>query len=236
MRASRIGGGLPANPVQRRQLMSVRVAGEGAVEQLRPPDRPAELEAEFEAEYRRNYPAAIRYARRMLEDREEADDVVDTVFLRLLVAMRRHSSRPLPSAPDEAQAMIIRAVRNEVLTLHRAKSRLARCTEDLAHGFESLQRSLTNPERMRHRRQLSELVHEAVQSMPKRCRETFILVHYEEMSYANAALVLGVAPGTVHAQLKKANRILKAYLLPYEPEEDEDWAPPVTSRSHDNDD
>jgi RNA polymerase sigma-70 factor (ECF subfamily) len=216
--------------------MGVRMAAERVVGQRGPSEESRHAEQAFEWDYRRNYPVAIRYARRMLEDHEEANDVVQTVFMRLLVAVRRDPANVLPADPREAQALIITAVHNEVMTLRRAKLRLAKCVKALAPGFDSVQRGWMNPERLRHQRQLSAIAWRATQTMPKRCREIFILVYYRGMSYSDAAVALGVARGTVHAQVKKATRIVRACLLPYKPIDDQEWAPVVTSRRRGEDD
>jgi RNA polymerase sigma-70 factor (ECF subfamily) len=52
----------------------------------------------------------------------------------------------------------------------------------------------------------------AIDKLPVKCREVFELCRFEELSYKNTALKLGISVKTVEAQMSKALKILKSEL------------------------
>ncbi|QBQ41581.1 RNA polymerase sigma-70 factor [Sphingobacterium psychroaquaticum] len=56
------------------------------------------------------------------------------------------------------------------------------------------------------------LVQEAIEKLPPQCKAVFIRCKVQGMTYKNVALELGIAEGTVHAQMVKALRIIKEYI------------------------
>ena len=63
--------------------------------------------------------------------------------------------------------------------------------------------------------ELQGLVQKAVDALPDRRREVFVLVRTHQMTYREAGQVLGIAPQTVANQMTKAMQDLRTFLAPY---------------------
>lgn len=78
-----------------------------------------------------------------------------------------------------------------------------------------IQDSLTSPERRSMKKELSEKLEEAIDSLPLLYRASFTLVVFQEMTHGQAARVLGCSENTVSWRLHKARKMLQAKLKPY---------------------
>jgi len=56
------------------------------------------------------------------------------------------------------------------------------------------------------------LLEEAIDRLPPKCREVFLLSRFSKLSYKEIAASLEISPKTVENQLSKALRLLRAYL------------------------
>jgi len=56
------------------------------------------------------------------------------------------------------------------------------------------------------------LLQEAIDRLPPKCREVFLLSRFSKLSYKEIATSLEISPKTVENQLSKALRLLRAYL------------------------
>lgn len=69
-----------------------------------------------------------------------------------------------------------------------------------------------NPEREFANALLGEDIREAIESLPEAFRETVLLVNVEELTYDEAAEVLGVSPGTVRSRMNRGRTLLQKAL------------------------
>jgi RNA polymerase sigma-70 factor (ECF subfamily) len=65
------------------------------------------------------------------------------------------------------------------------------------------------------KREISKMVRLAVSRLPHHLRLTVLLTHYEQMSYEEAAKVLGCSKGTVKSRVFRAKMKLKEFLADY---------------------
>jgi RNA polymerase sigma factor (sigma-70 family) len=63
--------------------------------------------------------------------------------------------------------------------------------------------------------ELRECIEDTLARMPAGMREAFLLVRDDELSYRDAATRLGVAVGTVHTQVSRANALLRECVRQY---------------------
>lgn len=64
-------------------------------------------------------------------------------------------------------------------------------------------------------KELEMQVNDAINELPPKCREVFILSRYEELSYKEIAQEMGISPKTVENQMSKALKHLRKKLAPY---------------------
>ena len=58
----------------------------------------------------------------------------------------------------------------------------------------------------------NELLKEAIEKLPAQCKAIFIQCKIEGKPYKKVAVELGIAEGTVHAQMVKALKIIREYI------------------------
>jgi RNA polymerase sigma-70 factor (ECF subfamily) len=193
--------------------------GHGARERR---EQSPELEREFEAIYRREFPVALRFARRYADD-AAAEDAVQTVFMKYWEGYTQTPA--LVFRPDAArtQAAILTAVRNELMMVARRAKAFRRKADQIRGEMVGALRDAAAPERPAAEKELSEVVARALDRLPTRQREVFALVKFDEKSYDEAGEILGISPRTVHQHLVQANRRLRAALAEYAVPEP-DWS------------
>ncbi|HEX7050805.1 MAG TPA: RNA polymerase sigma-70 factor [Longimicrobiales bacterium] len=170
---------------------------------VRTPSQGKDAPIALAALYRRHRAELCRYALRYVEHDDAAEDVVQQVFVRLL-------GRPpdLDSVRD-VSSYLRRAVHNEAL--HRIeRARTARQYRAVtADGLRSLAPS---PAEEMHRRALAAALDRAIDGLPPRCRQAFVLIRTNGLTYAEAAEEMGISIKTVKEQLRRARRVLRERL------------------------
>jgi RNA polymerase sigma-70 factor (ECF subfamily) len=142
-------------------------------------------------------PALRRYARALLRDPTEADDLVQDCLERAVASwhQRREDGDP--------RAWIFTILHNLAMTrLRRTAQRPAHVALDDA-GDASLALAPPQQHRLHHRDLLS-----ALSQLPEEQRAVLLLVTVEELSYADTARILDVPIGTVMSRLSRARERL----------------------------
>lgn len=190
--------------------------GPELIRRIRSDDRDA-----FQALFHVYYPAMHRFARALLGDADDADDAIQDVFLRLW-----RKRREIGEA-GSIRSYLFTGVRNRALDVLRrrqtASQRFAASPEpDAPDALDPLsQRSIDEiPENHSDAdpaalAELREAIRRAVDGLPERCRTAFLLCREQDMTYAEAAEVMGVAPATVKAQMGRALAAIRAALHPF---------------------
>ncbi len=157
---------------------------------------------------RRHMRRAFSIAYRILEHREDAEDVVQEAFLRALERFGSLEPRR-PFAP-----WMYRIVVNGALNYRRARS--VRRTEAIP---EDVRADGTPPDGAAERAELRRRLKQATASLPERQRTIVQLVELEGFTSAEAAEIMGLSDGTVRWHLHQARRTLREALAPLLEEE-----------------
>lgn len=156
-------------------------------------------ESAFELIYRAEYPRLAAVAAHLATP-AQADDLAHDVLYGLWA--RRHLLDPDTRIRPYLLAAIRFAAAGAVRRFQVA-DRLAGRVEDAWYAaMPSADASLLAHER-------ADAVAKAVQRLPERCRQVFLLVRREGLSYADTADALGISIKTVEAQMGKALRRLR---------------------------
>jgi RNA polymerase sigma-70 factor (ECF subfamily) len=137
-------------------------------------------------------PVLYRAARAWTRSREEAEDLVQETFARVL-------ARPRLLRGEDELGYLLRAMRNTLVSQRRAASRRPQTTplvEELAVGAHPSD----DPARAAESRQVYAAIHE----LPEQFRDALIAVDIVGLSYREAARALGVREGTVTSRLFRA--------------------------------
>jgi len=140
---------------------------------------------------------------RLVCNKEEAEDITQEVFM---VLMREAGN--YDQARGSVNAFLLGIARNHVLRRLKRERRLLSIDEatETTRAEEQLE-DLS-------RREAIESLQKAVLSLPEHYREVVVLCELQEMSYAEAATVLGCAIGTVRSRLHRARTMLIERLRP----------------------
>jgi RNA polymerase sigma-70 factor, ECF subfamily len=146
-------------------------------------------------------PRLRRYARALLRDAGEADDLVQECLLRALGRLDQWRDG------DSPRRWLFTILHN--LHVDRARTRMRRPHEASIHAIDGT-RLGEGPHQLE--RVAVQDVLEALRRIPSERREALILVGVEGMSYRDAADVLGIPVGTLMSRLGRGRQQLRAIL------------------------
>ena len=141
----------------------------------------------------------------VLQNREEAKDAVQEVFIKL------HCSLPKFPPANNLNAWLYRVCLNHCIDRkRRAKRTASDMTED---DWDRLQGSEhEEPEFRAQQSETGRIIRQAVDQLPERQRLVFTLRHYKLLSINEIAEAIGCTPGAVKAHLSRATAHLRDWL------------------------
>ncbi|WP_186774467.1 RNA polymerase sigma-70 factor [Chitinophaga pinensis] len=148
-----------------------------------------------------NFERLHRYAFTLLQDNEEARDVVQQAFIKL---WQKRDEINLELAGRSylyttVQRLCINIYRHNKVRRHYKDSVLA------THQEEYTDHQLEN-------REISNRISAAMDALPPKCREIFCKSRFEEKKYAEIAAELNISVKTVEVQMGKALKIMREQL------------------------
>lgn len=156
------------------------------------------LPEDFERIFNENYALVYRVAYRITGSNEDAEDVLQTLFLRLL---RREI---LPDIERNPKAYLHRAAVNISLDIVKQRARNI-TTQNIEEHFND---GAPRGERMPAFR-IQEWLREALGELSPRAAEIFVLKHVEGYDNSEIAQLIGTSRGTVAVLLFRARARLK---------------------------
>ncbi len=159
---------------------------------------PGELERLFQAHHGR----VFRAAQRITGSAADAEDVLQSVFLRLIKGQEGYDLSQNP------EAYLSRAAINASLDLLRSRTRTRSVALDEVDS-SSLTSRLPSPEAEHSDRELQTLVRQAVARLGKTAAEMFILRYYEGFDNKEIAGILKTSPLVVGVVLHRARTKLR---------------------------
>jgi RNA polymerase sigma-70 factor, ECF subfamily len=160
----------------------------------------------FSEIYRRHHLSIYRFARLMSDSKTIAEDVTQEVFMVLIREVNRFDPErgTLP-------AFLYGIARNYVKRFQkRDRFHISLADESENHedtaGIQLI--APDNPFGEFTRNETIKLVRKAVLNLPSRYREVVVLCDFQELSYAEAADILGCPIGTINSRLHRAHSLL----------------------------
>ena len=159
------------------------------------------LREQVAAFHREHHNTVFRFARLFLQCREDADDVVQEIYTKLLEG---RASLPSPVTRPWLYRLVLNACRDQRKSWWSRMRRGAvdvRELEFLADDRPTPEAKLVNSERETALRKMLE-------HLPPRLRAPIILKDVEGLSYEEVSAVLGCGIGTVSSRLNRARKML----------------------------
>jgi RNA polymerase sigma-70 factor (ECF subfamily) len=148
-----------------------------------------------------NFERLHRYAFTLLQDNEEARDVVQLAFVKLWQKWE------MVKLEEAGRAYLYTTVKRECYNIFRSKK--------VRRGYASTvlathQEEYTD-DRMENR-EVHNRIHAAIEVLPLKCREVFFKSRFEEKKYAEIAAELNISVKTVEVHMSKALKIMREQL------------------------
>jgi len=143
------------------------------------------------------------FADKMLHDFDLSRSLVQQVFVELWVRKSRLQVNSL-------QAYLYQAVKNAVLDLLKHR----KVEQQYLSSLEKVEETELN--NRIEEAELADRINRAIQNLPEKCREVFVLCRFEELKYAEIAEKLNISVKTVEMQISIALKKLRKELYDYQ--------------------
>jgi RNA polymerase sigma factor (sigma-70 family) len=147
----------------------------------------------------------LRYVTDLLSRREDAEDVVQETYVRLLNAAN------LELAEGRARAYMYKTATNIAYDRFRERRTRGHESDD---GLADLASDAPSPERVIGLEQGVEIVKQTLLALPPRCRQVFLMRVTEELGYDEIAARLQVSKRTVEREMQHALEACQRRLQP----------------------
>lgn len=170
----------------------------------------------FEKFYINWYSRAKNFCMQYVSEEEDAENIIQGVFTDMYEKWKQ--------LPEEGKlpAYLFSAIKNTSLNFLRQKLRQEKAKEqiqkdamfDLQVNYDALQELNTD---LPGEEDIDRMLYQAINSLPKRCRQIFTLRKIDGKSQKEVASELGISVNTIEAQMQIAYRKLREQLKDYLP-------------------
>lgn len=181
---------------------------EDTLQQARPQTTTPAPGPGLEQVFREHHGRILRAAYRVTGNSQDAEDVLQTVFLRLV---RREGGSPLSDSPG---SYLHRAAVNAALDVVRSrKSAHATALDDVEAQLESAAQE--SPERRQGGAEIREQIRLALAKMSAKSAEIFVLRYFEGYGNHEIAKMIGTSRSTVNVILHRTREKLRHEIASY---------------------
>jgi RNA polymerase sigma-70 factor (ECF subfamily) len=160
----------------------------------------------YELLFKQWYEPLCRYAYSILRNQEDAEDIVQRIFCKLW------EQREKTEIHTSMKSYLYRMVHNGCLNKIKQLQMQSEHHEQMAF----YRTTTVNPvEQAIAQKELRQQIDYAINALPERCRDVFLLSRIEHLSYLQIAQQMQISPNTVETQMVKALKALRLKLKDY---------------------
>ncbi|MBS4012298.1 MAG: RNA polymerase sigma-70 factor [Bacteroidetes bacterium] len=159
----------------------------------------------FQVVFNEYYTSLCRFAVSFLGDNDSAEEIVQQVFVNLW------EKRNTIDQDKSVKTYLFTSVKNRSLNYIRDNKKYRSYYLD----FELEMEIPVEGKDVVSESDLNNQINRALDKLPDKCREVFMLCRFEDMKYKEVAEKLGISQKTVEAQMSKALKILREELKDY---------------------
>jgi len=157
----------------------------------------------FELVFNYYYSGLVVYADQIIKNTVISEDIVQSVFMKLWETRETIEIRSFRS-------YFMQCVKNRCIDHFRSQQVKNRFDNRISDAD-----LLVMEEDLWTKNELSELIEQAIEELPPRCREIFWMSRYENLKIAEIAEKLDISKRTVETQISKALKTLRFKLADY---------------------
>jgi RNA polymerase sigma-70 factor (family 1) len=162
----------------------------------------------FRQAFYQHYQSLCQYAFTLVKDTHACEDIVQEMFLRVW------DKKQELIGTEELRYYLFTAVRNNCLT-HIEKTKKTILTD--YSGEEIIAEQTTTIAEKSKEPDFNALVGEALDRLPPKCREVFVMNRLGKLTYQQVADTLGISIKTVENQMGKALKMMRAFIKEKQP-------------------
>jgi RNA polymerase sigma-70 factor, ECF subfamily len=163
-------------------------------------------ESSFEKLFKAHFKALHAYVVTMLKDEDVAEEIVQSMFLRLW------EKRERLTVQTSVKAYLYRCVHNDSLN-YLKHLKVKASYED--HSAYVMKDQTNQPGKTIELKELEAQIRQALNELPEQCRTIFQLSRFEELKYREIADHLDLSIKTVEKQMGKALKLLRLRLIDF---------------------
>lgn len=148
------------------------------------------------------YNVLCNYAYSYLKDEDACEDVVQEVFTRIW------EHRPDLIGTEDLRYYLFTAVRNNCISQLRKEKK-----NNVTHWDNESAEYMQEEEDGEKEQERSAAIQKAIEGLPPRCKEVFLLSRISNMTYKEIAKSLDISEKTVENQIGKALKLIRAALV-----------------------
>lgn len=156
----------------------------------------------FEVLFKAHFKEMVFFAQRYLKDMDSAREIVQSSFVTLW------DKRATLDPGQNIKAYLASVVHNRCMNHLRDNKKFN--TSLLT--FEGLSESMAQSSEVLIAKETEERIQQAINELPEKCREIFMLSRFENMKYQEIADHLGISVKTVETQMSKALQHMRVRL------------------------
>lgn len=160
---------------------------------------------EFSFLFKKYYAVLYRFAGRFIKDGPTAENIVQNVFVNLWIEREKRNIQ------TNLKAYLYQMVHNQSLNLLKQEQK------SIAYEEKTLvyHKTAPSPEENTAEKELQLAVQGAIDKLPERCRQIYLMKRYDQMKYTEIARTLNISVNTVKTQMKRALKSLLQELSPF---------------------
>ena len=161
----------------------------------------------FEGVFHTYYKPLVIYARTILKDTDESEDIVQQVFITIW------EKRASIEVHTSLRALLYKSVHNACLNKIKQQAVRSKYAADVLRTNAP---KAGADERIQQK-ELQKSIEKALEALPEQCRRIFKMSRFDHLKYQEIADELGLSVKTVENQMGKALKIMKEHLKDYLP-------------------
>jgi len=150
---------------------------------------------QFESLFRSSYVSLVRYARTLVKDQDNAEEVVQDLFFRIW------KDREKIKIESSLNGYLFRSVHNRCLHFIEHNRIVEKYAEEMSCRQPE---SPENPSDILNYKELQAKIARILEKLPERCGKIFCMNRFEGLKYSEIADKLSVSVKTVEANMGKA--------------------------------